>query len=123
MLLIKWLGAFVFLAFAGAGAYLYLHSQAYGNLCERFGGKWGSASATCVTRSCFKRGNCGKWAYPLGRCNRLKLNDPIEEVYFQLGEPDRVENNRYSWHATKFGEGVIVGFIQDGKLQALSCIR
>lgn len=119
--LIKRLGALVFLTFAGAGVYLFLHSQAFGTLCESFGGKWGAASATCVTRSCFKSGTCGQWAHPVGRCNRLKLNDPIEEVYFQLGEPDRIENNRYSWRATKLGEGVIVAFIQGGKLQELSC--
>ena len=50
----------------------------------------------------------------------LGCNDPIDEVYCKLGEPDSVVNNRYRWQATKLGEGVIVAVIQDGRLQELS---
>ncbi len=102
-------------------AYGFMHTGAYGHLCENFGGKWASVSSTCVTRSCYKDGTCGSWANPVVRCNRLKINDTVAEVYFQLGEPERVDGNQYIWHATKESQDLIVAVIEHEKLKSLMC--
>ncbi len=102
-----------------AGGYAFTYTGAYGQLCESFGGKWASVDSSCVTRSCYKSGNCGYWANPASRCNRLKINDPISEVYFQLGQPDQIEGNRYIWKERK-GSGVTVE-IENEKLKSLEC--
>lgn len=114
-------GVLIALVGLGAVAYGFSLTGAYGSLCENFGGKWASVSGSCVTRACFSQGTCGKWAHPITRCDRLRINDPIEEVYFQLGDPDRVQDNRYTWHATKEGPGSIVAIIENQKLRSLNC--
>ena len=106
---------------AGAAAYAFKHTAAYGSICENFGGKWASVSSNCITRSCASNGTCGKWANPITYCDRLRVADPLEEVLFQLGEPDSVLGNQYSWHATKQGEGLIVAVIENKKLRSLNC--
>ncbi len=106
-------------ATAALGLYAFMHSGPYGRLCEQFGGKWASVSSTCVTRSCYKNGTCGYWSNPAVRCDRLKTNDHISEVYFQLGEPDRVDGNRYIWYERKGGR--VVAEIKHESLRSLAC--
>jgi hypothetical protein len=103
---------------SGAGAAV-IHPETYGLLCESVGGKWASNHNTCVTRLCFKNRTCGYWANPDVRCNRLKADDPISEVYFQLGQPDQVDGSRHIWLERK-GPGV-VAMIEDEKLVSLAC--
>ena len=103
---------------SGAGAAV-MRPGTYELLCESIGGKWGSNGNTCVTRLCFKNGTCGYWANPAARCGRLRADDPISEVYFQLGEPDQVDGNRHMWHERK-GPSVMA-VIEDGKLTSLAC--
>jgi len=116
-------GASVVLALfsVSVGIYGFMHTGAYGRLCEHFGGKWATADGTCVTRLCYKNGTCGSWANPITRCDRLKINDNIAEVYFQLGMPERVDGDRYIWHATKDSRDLIVAVIEHGKLKSLAC--
>lgn len=116
-------GAKLLLATAAAGAaiavYAFTHPGAYGEMCENLGGKWASVSSTCVTRSCYKNGDCGYWANPADRCNRLKVGDPLSEVYFQLGQPDRIEGKQYIWQARKGSP--ITALMENGKLKMLTC--
>jgi hypothetical protein len=104
---------------AAIADYAFTHTSTYGELCENFGGKWASASSTCVTRSCYKNGSCGYWANPAARCNRLKAGDPISEVYFQLGQPDRIEGKRYIWQERKGTQ--VTAEIENEKLKILTC--
>ena len=81
---------------------LPLMAEAFGGsageqLCQWVGGKWGSAWNVCVTRACYARGDCGIWANPNAWCRRLRTGDSIGEVYFQLGNPSKVEGNAYTW--------------------------
>jgi hypothetical protein len=113
--------AMLVVVLASIAGFAFMHTGAYGRLCESFGGKWASVESSCVTRSCYKSGTCGTWANPIARCNRLNIDDPIAEVYFQLGEPDRIEGNRYLWRATKDSQNFIVAVIEREKLKSLAC--
>ena len=90
-------------------------------VCESSGGRWGSTEETCVARSCFKTGSCGKWAYPAARCSELKLGDERGEVYFQLGDPDETTQNGASWHAGKTEKGLVHATFKSERLASLSC--
>jgi len=90
-------------------------------VCPYIGGRFANAADRCVTRSCYARHNCGRWADPVSRCRELKAGDPISEAYFQFGEPDGEEDGRYWWWATKMEEEKIVAEFEGGKLKALSC--
>jgi|SRR5215470_14569333 len=98
----------------------FTHTGPYGALCEKLGGKWGSAQSRCVTRLCYWAGSCGHWTNPARRCELLKTNDPIWEVYFQIGEPDEVKDTRYMWHAGVKGLAV-EAVIEQGRLISLTC--
>jgi hypothetical protein len=90
-------------------------------LCEGVGGKWASTQSSCVTRSCFGSGTCGKWAYPSARCSNLKVGDSQAEAYFQLGEPDQVVQGEARWQAGKDSSKMIVAAFSSNRLQSLSC--
>jgi hypothetical protein len=92
-------------------------------LCLYQGGKWGSAMGTCVTRSCYENNSCGHWVRPSLWCSHLKPGDAIAEVYFQLGEPDQIDGNRYSWNDGKPSERLIQAVIDRGELVSLACPR
>jgi hypothetical protein len=95
------------------------YTKTYGELCEKMGGKWASVPSSCVTPLCYWTGTCGYWANPASRCTLLKTNDPVSEVYFQLGEPDEIEGVRYIWHERK---GPAVEAVIDHKrLTSLTC--
>jgi len=93
------------------------------NLCEAADGKWASVTSSCITRSCYKSGNCGKWASPSIRCSRLKLGDERAEVYFQLGSPDEVFAEEAKWQAGKDSAELIVATFREERLASLSCPR
>lgn len=107
------------LAAAALFAAVDISTSGVRRLCERLGGKWASVPSTCVTRLCYWTGTCGYWANPASRCALLKTNDPISEVYFQLGEPDAVNGIRYTWHERK-GRPV-EAVIDRGRLTSLTC--
>ena len=92
-------------------------------VCGWSGGKWASSTDACVTRGCYTHNTCGTWAQPDRWCNRLQLGSSVAEVYFQLGEPSRVENDKYEW----FGKGNfsespnVAATITGGKLVSLRC--
>ena len=104
---------------AAIAGYAFTRTSAYGELCESLGGKWASVSSTCVTRSCYQNGDCGYWANPAARCSRLKVGDPLLEVYFQLGQPDRIEGKQYIWHKRK--GSAVTAEIENGTLKILTC--
>jgi hypothetical protein len=112
----------VFLTAAGLAAlaaHAFTYTATYGALCEKLGGKWASASSSCVTPLCYRTGTCGYWANPARRCELLKVNDHISDVYFQLGEPDEVNGNRFIWRERK-GRPV-EAVIERERLMSLSC--
>jgi hypothetical protein len=90
-------------------------------ICESSGGRWASTQEACVTRSCFKSGNCGKWAYAAARCSKLKHGDERAEVYFQLGDPDEVVPDGATWHAAKGSSQLIVAAFKAERLESLTC--
>jgi len=111
---------FVLAAFLiGSAVYALTYTGPYGELCQTLGGKWASVPSSCVTRLCYWTGSCGYWANPASRCNLLKPDDPISEVYFQLGDPDEVTGNRYIWNERK-GSG-IEAVIENERLSTLIC--
>lgn len=97
----------------------YYAGNGRGRLCEYSGGRWGMVDGVCYTRDCYLNRDCGYWSNPALRCNRLKPGDSTASVYFQLGNPDEVQNTRYQWRGRK-GYG-IDAVIENGKLKALDC--
>ena|SRR6185295_18807557 len=103
--------------------YALTYTGPYGELCKTLGGKWVSVPSSCVTHLCYWTGTCGYWANPAARCNLLKSNDPISEIYFQLGEPDEVQGNRFIWNERKGGKGrPIEAVIEHERLISLTCL-
>jgi hypothetical protein len=90
-------------------------------ICNAIDGKWSPVTGSCTTRSCFKSGDCGRWAYPSARCSRLKLGDKRAEVYFQLGNPDDVFAEGAKWQAGKDSAELIVATFREERLLKLSC--
>jgi len=91
-------------------------------LCLFQRGKWGCATGTCVTRTCYESHSCGHWVHP--RCSRLKPGDALAEVYFELGEPDQIDGNTYRWNDGKPAEGPSIHAVIDrGELVSLACPR
>ena len=91
-------------------------------ICAFQQGKWGGAAGVCVTRACYARSSCGHWVHPSEWCSRLKLGDAIAEVYFQLGEPDQIDGNRYGWYQGKPPDALLIRAVIDrGELVSLSC--
>ena len=113
----------LFLALSGLGIIIVgnalTYTSAFGKLCENFGGRWGSEHGECITRSCFNSGSCGYWSNPNAHCIQLKVGDSLSEVYFQLGNPDRVEGKWYIWLERK-GYPVSAE-IENEKLKRLKC--
>jgi hypothetical protein len=91
------------------------HEPARKELCLYQGGKWGSATGTWVTRSCYESNSCGHWVHPGLGCSRLRPGDAIAQVYFQLGEPDPIDGNLYGWNDGKPSERVIQAVIDRGE--------
>jgi len=91
-------------------------------LCQWVGGKWGSAWNVCVTRACYARGDCGLWANPNVWCRRLRTGDSIGEVYFQLGNPSKVEGNTYTWTEGKVDFVPFTATIENGVLKSVNCL-
>ena len=106
------------LALLVAGAVLFVGPE---RLCHARGGRWGAAQEACFTRSCFKSGDCGQWAYPAASCHQLQMGDERAEVYFRLGNPDRVLPDEAQWHAGKASAERVVARFKADRLEHLSC--
>ena len=115
-----WWGGAGVAVLAGAAVWIALFDQPEG-LCDGAGGKWASATKTCITRSCYASGTCGTWANTAGRCDRLKLGDTRAELYFQLGNPVQVAADKLVWPVGKASDGEIVALLRNGHLTALQC--
>ena len=90
-------------------------------VCNLRDGKWASVAGVCFTRACYAAGDCGDWAHPTARCSYLKPGDSTAEVYFQLGNGEKVAEDRYAWSRGKASSGEIDAIIEDGKLVSLDC--
>ena len=112
--------ALVVVALASSPA-LRLALSLHPSLCLAADGKWASVESRCITRACYRGHDCGHWAHPAARCSRLRIGDPLGEVYFQLGEPDGEDGGKLWWWASKMRDAKIVAQIEDGKLTALNC--
>ena len=109
----------VLVAILVLGAYAFSFTSSYGDLCEKLGGKWAKVEGSCITRLCYKFRTCGYWSNPATRCNRLKENAPLSEIYFQLGEPNEIRGSQYLWQERK-GFGV-EAVIENERLFSLKC--
>ena len=69
-----------------------------------------------MTLNCFESGNCGNWANPSLWCNELAIGDPVEKVYFKLGNPSFIRGNNYTWQASKASTDVITAQIVNNTL-------
>ena len=86
------------------------------------GGKWASARNECVTRACYAAGDCGLWLHPGRWCRNLRTGDPIGEVYFRLGNPNKVEGNTYTWLDGKPEPVAFTAIIENGVLTSVNCL-
>lgn len=89
--------------------------------CDYRNGKWGSVASSCVTRSCYNNSSCGKWAAPIYWCPNLKIGNSIQEVYFQLGQPESVNGTNYEWNAAKASSEKIRAIISNNRLIEIQC--
>jgi hypothetical protein len=90
------------------------------NLCLYIEGQWAPAQDRCITRSCYSRHDCGVWLHP--SCSRVRIGDPISEVYFRLGEATGTNGDEYWWCVGKPDCPLrIVAQIEAGTLKKLDC--
>jgi len=101
-----------------AGYFFWFHTE---SACNIKNGHWASNGSYCITRNCYATNSCGNWANPIQHCSTLKIGVPISEVYFQLGQPDNINGNIYTWHSYKADPGKINATINSGILQAINC--
>ena len=94
-----------------------------GEICQWMGGKWASARNDCVTRACYAAGDCGLWLHPGAWCRDLRTGDPIGEVYFRLGNPNKVEGNTYTWLDGKPEPAGFTAIIENGLLTSVNCLQ
>jgi hypothetical protein len=99
-----------------------LGGKAGGQVCQWMGGKWASVRNACVTRACYAAGDCGSWLHPGVWCRDLRTGDSIGEVYFRLGNPDRVEGNTYAWVDGKVDPRAVTAVIENGVLTSVNCL-
>jgi hypothetical protein len=112
------LRASLFLSIAG-GIFLAACSSKAG--CESGGGKWASATSSCVKRDCINSSSCGEWATPKAYCSNLNLGASRGEVYFQLGMPRESTADIARWTAEKGGADEIVANFSGDALVDLKC--
>jgi len=91
-------------------------------VCQWMGGKWGSVRNECVTRACYAARDCGVWLHPNRWCRDLRTGDAIGEVYFRLGNPDRIEGNTYTWLDGKPDPVAFTAVIENGVLTSVNCL-
>lgn len=96
----------------------WFHSEA---ACDKREGLWAINGSYCIERNCYESGSCGKRSNPAHECSKLEVGATISEVYFKLGQPDKVLNDVYSWPAYKVDLGEVRGKITSGILQSLEC--
>jgi len=104
-----------------AAFYVFPYTSYYGSACEASGGKWASELGECITRDCYRNRRCGRWSTPGKRCHLLKVGDAISEVYFQLGEPDKIDGAQFTWPVAKMGENRVVAIIEKNRLVSINC--
>jgi hypothetical protein len=93
-----------------------------GEVCQWMGGKWGSARSECVTRACYAAGDCGSWVHPSRWCRDLRTGDSIGQVYFRLGNPNKVEGSTYTWFDGKPDPVAFTAIIENGVLTSVNCL-
>jgi hypothetical protein len=99
-----------------------LGGRAGGEVCRWTGGKWGSVRNECITRACYAAGDCGFWLHPGAWCRDLRTGDSIAEVYFRLGNPNKVEGSTYTWLDGKPDPVAFTAVIEDGVLTSVNCL-
>ena len=100
---------------ATQGYLLGLHPR-LAPLCDAIGGKHASVPGRCITRLCYRFGDCGHWATPARWANRLKPGDSESEVVFWLGEPVQRLVDDLSWDCCKASVGMLRAKMRDGRL-------
>lgn len=109
----------ILLAVVISVSYLFwFHTETACNIRD---GRWASNGSYCISRDCYDTNSCGSLASPIHQCSNLSEGMPISDVYFQLGEPDVIAGNMYTWHAYKVNPGKIEATIDNGTLTSLSC--
>lgn len=122
-----------FVLFAAAGtvalslfpsslAAMIFGGRAGDQVCQWMGGKWASVRNECITRACYAAGDCGSWLHPNMWCRRLRTGDSIGDVYFWLGDPNKIEGNTYTWLDGKPDPVAFTAIIENGVLIAVNCL-
>jgi hypothetical protein len=52
----------------------------------------------------------------------LRTGDSIGEVYFRLGNPNKVEGNTYTWFDGKPDTVALTAIIENGVLTSVNCL-
>lgn len=105
----KWLAAGAVGFFLGGLAFVSFTPWG----CEFFDFKWASVERRCVLPVCRALGNCGHWASPATRCDRLRPGDSLGRLWFQLGEPDRTDATHAWYSGGKAGRPFVVALEEE----------
>ena len=113
--------SFVIMAAAEASLGFVLGQRALEPLCRAVGGVrvLGNPTSRCVTRLCYRFGNCLARAIPTKNAEELKPGDSESRVWQWLGEPRSMSDDTFEWPCGKYFEGHITGRIRDGRLVLL----
>jgi hypothetical protein len=88
--------------------------------CEKSGGKWATNGNYCIQRSCAEDRSCKPSYQNNGVCSKLSTGITSDELYFELGMPESIDGNTYSF-AAGGGGWPIKATIIDGVVTHLDC--
>jgi hypothetical protein len=88
--------------------------------CLENGGKWASNGANCIDRRCAANGTCLPNYDNNGLCSGLTLPISQDELYFQLGMPERQDGTSYTFTGGAMGNP-ITATIENEVVTELKC--
>lgn len=69
--------------------------------CQWRQGQWHISQQYCIAKDCREKENCGQRKEPNLYCDNVNVGDNLDNAYFWLGEPNKINDNQYHWTATQ----------------------
>jgi len=115
--------AIFFAVFAGAISLIAkdeIKTFVFKSSCIENGGKWASNGSYCISRHCAADGTCLPASNNNDVCARLALPIDQDELYFEIGMPERQTGSTYIFAGGAMGSPV-TATIENSVVTKLNC--
>ncbi len=90
--------------------------------CDALDFKWAPREGRCVTPLCaYGAADCGSWANPVTRCDRVHPGQSLRRLRYELGEPESLENDVAEYIAAKAGRDRIRVTLRGDVVERIDC--